>query len=481
MGLHGARFGVNGVSLPAWQPDWLKTAVFYHIYPLGFLACPSINPCITGDWYTPNDSKIKTLSGLADHYDHLSELGVNAVYFGPLFESESHGYDTIDYFQIDRRLGDNELFGRVVSDLHDRGIKVIIDGVFNHVSRYHFAYADLRKNLDQSAYRDWFKDVDFQQEGPFGYGFSCRGWERFAKLPELNLDHPDVRRHVLDAATWWVRELDIDGWRLDVAYCIGADFWAEFRREVKAAKADAFLLGEVDQGDYRAWVNPRCLDSVTNYQLYASLVSAINSRNLHELRANLERAQHSEWGLYKNFPLMNFLSNHDVPRVASLLTDARAVYPAMILLFTLPGVPCLYYGDEFGMKGEKIPGDNDADLRRPMPAGKTDWPEFGEDLFSFAQKLIDIRKRQSGLIGSQCEVLSVGPDHLAYLLRGKEKSLLAAINISDEPLTIELQPIYGFNDGQSWVDLLEGRRFTQQGHRLQVELPPMFGIIVGPG
>ena len=458
-----------------WQPAWLRSAVVYHVYPLGFFGCPFVNPCVSGTDYRPDDRRTPALAGLRDHYDHLRDLGVDTVYFSPVFESEIHGYDTIDYFAVDRRLGDGELLGAIVDELHGLGIRVILDGVFNHVGIHHAAFRDLRTAGARSPYVSWFKDVVFDAPGPMGFGFSWRGWEGYANLPELNLESPDARAHVIDAAAHWVREIGIDGWRLDVAYCIEPDVWSEFRRAVKEANPDAVLIGEIDLGDYRRWVNPRALDSCTHYLLYRSMQRAFAEVDLNELAALLRRTADADLGRYRGLPLLTFLGNHDVARAASAIADPALLACAMVLLFTAPGVPALYYGDEFATRGKKTTGDRDRDLRRPMPADRSQWPEGGEALYDLVRRLVALRRRTPALQSGGFRLLASDRTALAFRRGDGADAAVVLLNCGAKARTLRIE---GCADG-NWIDRLdESTRHAASAGVLEWTLPARSGAVL---
>ncbi len=425
-------------------PEWARRAIFYHIYPLGFLDAPRSNDL--------HSEPVPRLAELRRWYDHIQGTGATAIYFGPLFESGSHGYDTVDYFSIDRRLGDITLFKQIVDELHGRGLRVILDGVFNHTGRDFFAFRDLREHGRNSQYGAWYH-VNWGGDSRYHDGFSYDSWEDHQALPRLNLANPDVRKYVFEVARMWLADIGVDGWRLDVAYEIGPDFWWEFRRACKEANPDSFLVGEVVNGDYRKWVAPDLLDAGTNYQLYTSMWRSFNDVNLWELKAVIERAVHAEWGLYKDIGLFNFLGNHDVTRILSQFKDPRHIYPALIILMTIPGIPCLYYGDEIAIQGRKE--DGDAALRAPMPAPDAEWPPGGRDLYRETGRLAEIRKTNPALIYGRFASLETSDTVFSYLRQLPAQTVVVAINSRDKPVPLTL-PIgrEGIPDGIAFRDAL---------------------------
>lgn len=453
-----------------WLPDWAAGAVFYHIYPLGFLGAPLRND--GGD-------KVPRLAELRRWYDHVAGLGVTAIYFGPLFESQSHGYDTTDYFSVDRRLGDNALLRVIIDELHERGIKVIFDGVFRHTGRDFFAFADIRRNGRSSPYVDWY-NLNWAADSEFGDGFGYDSWQGFQGLPKLNLANPDTRKYIFEVARNWLGDYRADGWRLDVAHDIDPDFWWEFRRVCKEANPDCFLVGELARDDYRVWVAPDLLDSGTNYQLYESFKRSFTQHNLADLRANLERASHPEFGVFKDLSLMTFLGNHDQTRVLTALKDRRHMYPALIFLLTAPGIPCLYYGDEVGMVGDKDYGDEG--VRQPMPLPDADWPDANHDLYRETARLVALRKQHPALAYGSLIALDAGPTTLAYLRQHSREWVIAVLNIGDKAVRLTL-PLAeaGVPDGVVFTDALESSLpdlKVQHGKLANVEVQPGWGRIL---
>lgn len=315
---------------------WYDEAVFYHIYPLGLTGAPEQN-----DYGAP----VSRLRSLWQWVDHIRDLGCNALYIGPLFQSVGHGYETTDYFTVDSRLGTNDDLRDFVEYCHEKGIRVVLDGVFNHVGRDFFAFRDLLQNRECSKYLDWFCNVRFDKDNSFHDGFSYENWGGYDLLIKLNHGNPEVRQHLLDAVEFWISEFHIDGIRLDAADVLSFGFMAALRRFTDSRKGDFFLLGEVIHGDYGRWLAPGMLHSVTNYRLHKALYSGHNDHNYFEIAHTVRET--SRWKLY------NFVDNHDVARIASKLTAKSNFLPVHVLLYTLPGIPSVYYGSEFGIEGKK--------------------------------------------------------------------------------------------------------------------------------
>lgn len=333
--------------------NWFDKSAFYHIYPLGFCGAPKENDFTS----EPQHRILKVL----DIIPHIKECNFNAVYFGPIFESSRHGYDTADYLTPDRRLGTDEDFKKVFDELHENGIKVIIDGVFNHVGREFWAFKDVRQNVWNSRYKDWFHVRD--GGSPYGDPFFYEGWEGHYELVKLNLYNPEVKNYIKDCITKWREKYGIDGLRLDVAYCLEENFLKEMRGHCKWLSEDFWLMGETLHGDYNRWMNPQMLDSVTNYECYKGLFSSFNDMNMFEIAHSINRQFGNEnWCLYRGKNLYTFVDNHDVSRIATMLRTKEHLPLIYSLLFTMPGIPSVYYGSEYGLEGDKKQGD---DILRP--------------------------------------------------------------------------------------------------------------------
>lgn len=326
---------------------WFDEAVFYHIYPLGLTGAPAQNPY---------GQPVNRLDALIPWLDHIRGLGCDALYIGPLFESVGHGYETTDYYKLDSRLGTNDTLKGFVRQCHDRGIRVVLDGVFNHVGRDFFAFRDLQTYREGSAYRDWFCNVNFRGNNRYNDGFRYDNWGGHDLLVKLNQKNPAVRDYICDVIRFWVREFDIDGIRLDAADVLDFGFMQSLRQVANEVKPEFWLMGEVIHGNYSMWVNDRTLHSVTNYQLHQALFSGHNSNNYFEIAHTVDRIRDMGLRLY------NFVDNHDVERIYSKLSNKAHFVPVHILLYTLPGVPSVYYGSEFGIEGRKAKG-TDAPLR----------------------------------------------------------------------------------------------------------------------
>lgn len=325
---------------------WYDEAVFYHIYPLGLAGAPKQN-----DYGEP----VHRLNTLLPWVDHIKEIGGSALYIGPLFESVGHGYETTDYKKLDSRLGTNEDLTAFVAYCHEQGINVIFDGVFNHTGRDFFAFKDIQANRENSQYKDWYCNVNFWGNNEYNDGFSYDNWGGYNLLVKLNQKNPAVVNYICDVIRFWVSEFDVDGIRLDAADVLDFDFMKALRRTANEVKPDFWLMGEVIHGDYSRWVNGETLHSVTNYTLHKALYSGHNDHNYFEIAHTVRRLQNM--GTLK---LYNFVDNHDVERIYTKLTNKAHFAPVHVLLYTLPGVPSIYYGSEFGIEGRKEYGSDDS-------------------------------------------------------------------------------------------------------------------------
>ena len=318
---------------------WYNEAVFYHIYPLGLAGAPKIN-----DYGEP----VHRLNKLIPWIDHIKEIGCTALYIGPLFESVGHGYETTDYRKLDSRLGTNEDLKEFVSICHEKGVRVIFDGVFNHTGRDFFAFKDIQQNREHSRYLNWYCNVNFYGNNEYNDGFSYENWGGYNLLVKLNQRNPEVRDYICDVIRFWVSEFDVDGIRLDAADVLDFDFMRALRRTAEEVKEDFWLMGEVIHGDYSRWVNGETLHSVTNYALHKALYSGHNDHNYFEIAHTVKYLQNMG-----NLDLYNFVDNHDVERIYTKLSNKAHFAPVHVLLYTLPGVPSIYYGSEFGIEGKK--------------------------------------------------------------------------------------------------------------------------------
>ncbi len=424
-------------------PEWVKNSTIYHIYPFGFFGAPKF-----GDMESETTPRLELIRKF---YPHFDELGINVVQFGPIFESVSHGYDTTDFMKIDHRLGSNDLFKEIVEELHQRNIRVIVDGVFNHVGRNFNSFKDVQKYKEKSWRLHWHF-IDFNSNNPFNDGFDYKNWEGHYSLVKLNLLEPDVREYIFSVSEYWLREIGIDGWRLDVAYQIPRTFWREFRKKCKTIKPDCFLIGEMIHGPYGKWVGPDLLDAGTGYQVNKSIWSGFNSNNLYELKAVLEQNFNPNFGLNKGILLVNFLGNHDLTRIRSQLSNENSLFPAFLFLFTTNGLPKIYYGDEIGLKGEKTETSDDS-VRQMMILKKDDWPDRGQEIFDHVKLCIRLRKAHHSLQYGNLTSLYADDSTIAFLRKSSKETMLIVLSASENTKSCSI-PLWNLN--------LDGRFFQEQ-------------------
>lgn len=401
-----------------------RECIFYQIYPIGFCGAPYKNE---GE---PVTNRIKAIE---KWIPHMKSLHINALYLGPIFESGCHGYDTHDFRAIDRRLGTNEDFKAVCKALRDNGIHLILDGVFNHVGRGFFAFQDVKKNRENSPYCSWFSGLRFDRNNKYGDGFGYDNWAGYDLLVKLNLRNPDVKEYILSAVDMWIDEFGIEGLRLDAADCIDHDFFRELRRRTEAKNPDFWLMGEITcASDYRVWMNDDMLHSVTNYECYKGLYSSLNSKNLFEIAHGFNR-QFGEWGLYRDKTLYNFVDNHDVNRIVNMLTEAHSRKNVYTMMYTMPGVPSIYYGSEWGIEGKK---ENHSDL--PLrPCIDIDNPDITDpELMEHIKELGRIRLASPALMKGGYESVQIMNEQFVFARFCDEETKLVFINSSAETKTL---------------------------------------------
>ncbi|MBO4927175.1 MAG: cyclomaltodextrinase [Clostridiales bacterium] len=464
---------------------WFEESVFYQIYPLGFCGAPFENApaeyndqgvkvtafscgengssCAKSTVPEETGAASQSQAGpelqekpvpaapikkIIDWIPHIQKLGANAIYFSPVFESDTHGYNTRDYGLIDRRLGTNADFKEVVQALHDAGIRVVLDGVFNHVGRGFWAFHDVQEKKWDSPYKDWFH-ISFDGNSNYNDGFWYEGWEGCFDLVKLNLRNDAVVNHLFDKIRYWVEYFDIDGLRLDVAYCLDREFLKKLRGFTNTLKPEFLLLGELLHGDYKMWVNGEMCHSCTNYACYKGLYSSFNCMNMFEIINTLiQQFGPENWSWFRGLHLMSFVDNHDVTRIASNLNNPAHLPLIYTLSFCMPGFPCVYYGSEWGEKARKEEGD-------PALRPCFDAPRW-TDLTDHIERLAEIKKNSPALnYGAFRSVLLT--NHQCIFERkceGEGKNyerILVAINAADYEFTAH----FDAGCGQA-IDLLTG-------------------------
>jgi len=420
---------------------WAYESVFYQIYPLGFCGAPF-----------ENDGQLEhRILKVIDWIPHMVKLNINAVYFSPVFESDTHGYNTRDYTKIDCRLGTNEDFKQVCKALHDNGIKVVLDGVFNHVGRGFWAFQDVLKNRENSPYVNWFARIAFDGNSNYNDGLWYEGWEGNYDLVKLNLHNEDVVQHIFHAVEGWMNEFDIDGIRLDVAYCLDYGFLNRLRGFCDSKRSDFFLLGEVLHGEYGRMLSGMNIHSVTNYQCYKGLYSSFNSSNMFEIIHSLLRLFGPEdWTVARGAHLLSFVDNHDVTRIASILQNEKHLPLIYALTFGMPGIPCVYYGSEWGARGDKSQGDQT--LRVSF-----DTPVYGE-LADFISKLAKAKRSSKALNYGGFRSVFLQNKQCVFERNADGERVLIAINMDENEFTAH------FDSGcANAVDMISGETISFEG------------------
>lgn len=445
----------------------IQNAIFYHIYPLGFCGAPQQND--------PFAKPVSRLNKITTWLDHIQNLGFNSLYLGPVFESTRHGYDTVDYYHIDRRLGTDADMAALSEEVHSRGMNLVFDGVFNHVGRDFWAFKDVLANGESSPFHDWFANLRFNGRSPYGDPFTYDGWNGHYELVKLNLKNPQVKDHLFFAIESWMQDYRIDGIRLDAADQLDMEFNEELAEFCKRRNPDLWLMGELIHGDYAKWVRPGRYDSCTNYECYKGLFSSFNDRNLFEIAYSLKR-QFGEFGLYQNLLLYSFADNHDVDRVTSQLKDPSDLFNLYTLLYTIPGIPSIYYGSEWGIAGRKENGSDDP-LRPNLDLHTSIDSAPQPDLPDHLKRLAFIRAELSALRTGNYQQVLVASLQFAFQRELDGSKVLVAVNASDKTEEIILSNRQASNG--CWVDLLNpGVEWTAQGEQTVLILPPKWSRIL---
>lgn len=426
---------------------WAYESCFYQIYPLGFCGAPFENDGVAAS----------RILKVIDWIPHIKKLGMNAIYFSPVFESDTHGYNTRDYTRIDTRLGTNEDFRQVCDTLHKEGIRIVLDGVFNHVGRGFWAFQDVLKNRENSPYRWWFHNISFEGNSCYNDGLWYEGWEGNYDLVKLNLGNEDVIQHIFSAVKGWVDEFDIDGLRLDVAYCLPPAFTSRLREYCDTLKPDFFILGEVLHGEYGRMLSEMNIHSVTNYQCYKGIHSAFNSMNMFEIIHSLARLFGPEdWTVARDRHLLSFCDNHDVSRIASIINEPAHLPLVYAMVFGMPGIPCVYYGSEWGTKALKSEGD-------PALRACFDEPQWNE-LTDFISKLAKAKSGSEALNYGGFRSVVLTNRQCIFERKSANERVLVAINADSAPYTAHFDAGCGLAE-----DLITGDMHDFGGGS---ELPP---------
>lgn len=440
---------------------WYDEAVFYHIYPLGLAGAPKQN-----DYGEP----VHRLNTLLPWVDHIKEIGGSALYIGPLFESVGHGYETTDYKKLDSRLGTNEDLTAFVAYCHEQGIKVIFDGVFNHTGRDFFAFKDIQANRENSQYKDWYCNVNFWGNNEYNDGFSYDNWGGYNLLVKLNQKNPAVVDYICDVIRFWVSEFDVDGIRLDAADVLDFDFMKALRRTANEVKPDFWLMGEVIHGDYSRWGNGETLHSVTNYTLHKALYSGHNDHNYFEIAHTVRRLQNM--GTLK---LYNFVDNHDVERIYTKLTNKAHFAPVHVLLYTLPGVPSIYYGSEFGIEGRKEYGSDDS-LRPALNIEDYKDSVKTNPCTALIAALGKVRQAVPALSYGSYDELMLTNRQFAYARDLDGTRVIVSVNNDDAPAGMHLAA----GNCAAYIGALSGEKVSVQDGHINITQPANSGEIWVP-
>ncbi len=440
---------------------WYDEAVFYHIYPLGLAGAPKQN-----DYGEP----VHRLNTLIPWVDHIKEIGGTALYIGPLFESVGHGYETTDYKKLDSRLGTNEDLKAFVAYCHEQGMRVIFDGVFNHTGRDFFAFKDIQANRENSQYRDWYCNVNFWGNNEYNDGFSYDNWGGYNLLVKLNQRNPAVVDYICNVIRFWVSEFDVDGIRLDAADVLDFDFMKALRRTANEVKPDFWLMGEVIHGDYSRWVNGETLHSVTNYTLHKALYSGHNDHNYFEIAHTVRRLQNM--GTLK---LYNFVDNHDVERIYTKLNNKAHFAPVHVLLYTLPGVPSIYYGSEFGIEGRKERGSDDS-LRPALNIEDYKDAVKTNPCTALVAALGKVRQAVPALSYGSYNELMLTNRQFAYARDLDGTRVIVSVNNDDAPAGMHLAA----GNCAAYVGALSGEKVSVQDGHINITQPANSGEIWVP-
>ncbi len=439
---------------------WYDEAVFYHIYPLGMTGAPKENPY---------GEPVHRLNTLLPWISHMKEIGCNALYIGPLFESVGHGYETTDYRKLDGRLGTNEDLTNFVSECHKQGIRVIFDGVFNHTGRDFFAFRDIRQNRENSAYKDWYCNVNFSGNNSYNDGFSYENWGGYDLLAKLNQHNPAVKDYICDVIRFWVKEFDIDGIRLDAADVMDFNYMKALRQVANEVKHDFWLMGEVIHGDYSRWANDGTLHSVTNYMLHKALYSAHNDHNYFEIAHTVKYVSGMTGDRLK---LYTFVDNHDVERIYTKLRYKAHFIPVHIMLYTLPGIPSVYYGSEFGIEGKKERFSDDS-LRPALIYDEYKDAVKTNPCTKLIAALGRIRRNIPALAYGDYRELELQTDHFAYERAFDGKSVIITVNNADNDVNMNL----ACGNTHEYIGALTGERVLVNDGRIRVSVSSNSGEI----
>jgi cyclomaltodextrinase / maltogenic alpha-amylase / neopullulanase len=416
--------------------DWVRHAIWWQVFPLGFVDAEPALAAIDG-------SVRHRLDRIADWLDYAVELGASGLALGPVFAAETHGYDTVDHSRVDPRLGDADDLARLFAAAHARGLRVLLDGVFNHVGRAFPAFVRVLEQGPTAPEAGWFR-LSWPHGTAPGTEPDYDTFEGHRGLVALDHGNPAVEDHVADVMCFWL-DAGADGWRLDAAYAVPAEFWSAVLPRVRARHPDAYVVGEVIHGDYRGIVERSGVDAVTQYELWKAVWSSLTDRNLHELAWALQR--HNDF--LASFVPLTFVSNHDVTRIASALPDDRHLPHALAILLTVGGTPSIYYGDEQAFRGVKEHREGGDDAIRPTfpadgPQGLSAW---GWPTYRLHQQLIGLRRRHAWLHRATTTPIELQNRRAVLESTDGEHRLLLALNLDDDAAELPVPAASGLLAG----------------------------------
>ncbi|MHA7240383.1 alpha-amylase family glycosyl hydrolase [Arthrobacter sp. TMS1-12-1] len=421
------------------EPEWVQHAIWWQVYPLGFVGAEKAA--------TAHPAAAHRLLDLIPWLDYVVELGASGLALGPVFASETHGYDTTDYFAIDPRLGTLEDFETLVAEARRRGLRILLDGVFNHTGRSFAPFQQVLAEGPGAPTSAWFS-LDWPDGAGPGSEPRYRDFEGHHHLVALNHREPAVADFVVEVMEYWLGR-GAGGWRLDAAYAVPSSFWAGVTRRVRASHPQAYFVGEYIHGDYAAAVEAGGIDSTTQYELWKAVWSSLNDANFYELAAALERHD----ALLASFAPLTFVGNHDVTRIASRLEDPALVQHAVVILFTVGGTPSVYYGDEQGYRGVKADREGgDDDVRPLFPPTPADLSPIGGPVFALHQELIGLRRRHAWLHRARTRVLHLSNEVLAYRVADGSDALVVVLNLSPEAQRVGAAGASSVLAGQAALD-----------------------------
>lgn len=460
----------NACDFAKMNTSWLDDCIMYQFYPLGLCGAPHENSWDWSNTWNAATRPIRRIDRVLLWIEQLKKLNVNAVYFSPVLQSDTHGYNTRDFYTLDSRLGSNEDFAAVCNTLHENGIRILFDSLFNHVGRGFWAFRDIRNNMQKSLYIDWFAEIDFSRNTPCSDGFYYKSYEDNWDFPELNLENEEVVQHIFGAIRKWVDMFAIDGLRVGIADFMSQKFLRrlrEFSSNMSAGLGgNLAILGETyDSKSCKKIVNEEKAHASTNSELHSSIVNSVKTKNFFELDFTLRREFGVE-GIYTHTTLANFLDNHDITRFAQVVQDKEALRLAWGLLFAFPGIPCIYYGSEWGVLG------NNDEVSHWGVRPSFEKPVWN-DLTDFIQKVSLVRKKSPALRYGNYRYVFLSKSQYIFSRESCGQTIFIAVNASEEGCLVEPKEGYGYAAFEGlhgiFADLISEEQFNLNG---SVFLPP---------